>query len=434
MESKQVENCKVTVVGNEPCAVSLSVEVPHAAVAKETEAVFDEIQKGAQLPGFRAGKAPQDMVRKAYTGTAREKVIEGLIHKTVFEALKSQGINPIDVPLIDKVTFDFDKPFQYTLKAERHPEFKVKDYKGIKITKTIVPVTDAKVRENMDVLRERNARLEPSASDTVGPAHIVALDYECFLDGQPVADLKTKNFVMDLSAQQLFPGLKEGIVGAKKSESRDVPVSVPADYPAKHLAGKNVVFKVVINEIKEKVLPALDDEFAKDMGFETVAALETKVKESLETEEQQRQHQEVEKQILSHLLAKNEFPVPASLVDSQLARMWERTLEYFRSRGVPQQKLDQEKKQWMTKYRGEAENTVRVSYILSAVAAAENIEVTADELTQEKTRMSAANPGREQDAEKYFEENKSSIETTLREEKIFAFLLGAAQIKEAAQK
>jgi len=434
METKPVENCKVTVVENNPCAVLLNVEVPHPAVVKETDTVFDEIQKVAQIPGFRTGKAPHDMVKKTFIGKAREKVIENLIHKTAFEALSSQGISPIDVPLIDKVTFDFDKPFQYVLKAERHPEFKVKDYKGIKITRTINPVTDAKIKESLNLVRERNARLEPSASDTVAPSHVVTVDYECYSDGQSLNDLKTKNYVMDLSEQQIIPGLKEGLIGTKKGEIKEVPVTFPADYGAKHLAGKKVVFHVTVNEIKEKVLPMLDDEFAKDLGLENLSDLEKKLKETLESEEKKRQDQDVEKQIITHLLGANTFPVPQSLTEGQLTQMWERTVEYLKRRGMHQQNLEKEKEDWRKKYRSEAENNVRISYILGALATAEKLDITDAELSQEHDRMKAANPGHESDAEKYFEENKAAISSTLKEEKIFAYLLNNAKVKEEIKK
>jgi len=434
METKLMEGCKVAVVENTPCAILLSVEVPHSAVAKEIETVFGEIQKVAQIPGFRAGKAPQDMVKKSFEGKAREKVIENLIHKTAFDALKSQGVDPIDMPSIDKVTFDFDKPFQYVLKAERHPEFKVKDYKNIKIIRTIAPVTDAKIKENINALRERNACLEPSASDTVAPAHVVTIDYECTADGQPLSDMKTKNFVMDLSAAQMIPGLKEGLIGAKKGAVTEVPVTFPGDYPAKNLAGKKVIFLVSVLEIKEKVLPALDDEFARDLGLEKLADLEGKLKESLEGEEKKRQDQDVEKQIIAHLVEKNNFPVPESLVEGQLTHMWNRTLDYFKRRGVQQQNLDKEKVEWRKKYRTEAENNVRLSYVLSAVATAEKLDVTDADIDQERTRMLTENIGREQEAEKYFEENKDAIRASLKEEKIFAYLLSNAAVKEETKK
>lgn len=434
MDTKQADNCKVTVLESAPCAVMLSVEVPHLDVVSEADKVFDGIQKVAQVPGFRAGKAPLAMVKKSFAGKAREQVIENLIHRTVMGALQSQGVDPIDTPSIEKISFDFDKPFSYTLKAERHPEVKPRDYKGIKITREIRPVTDAMVNEQLDALRERNARIEAATTDTVAHTHMVQIDYACSSDGQPLKDLTTKNYMMDLSAHQILPGLREGLLGAKKGQTLDIPVTFPADYPGKNLAGKNVLFKVTVNEIKEKILPPADDELGKDMGFEKLADLVAKIRESLEAEEKKRQDQEVEKQIIAHLVAGNTFPIPVSLVEEQLAHMWERTLEYFKQRGVNRLNLDKEKDEWRAKYRAEAENNVRLSYILNAIAATEKLEVTDDDLAKELERLTAANPGRDADVKKYFDENRAKIRVTMREEKIFSFLLSNGKIKEETKK
>jgi trigger factor len=429
-----MEKMKVNVVDTKPCLVTLNVEVATAEVTSETEKVYNEIQKQARVAGFRAGKAPMGLIKKNYTEAARDRVIENLIRKNVFEALKQQGIEPVALPSVEEISFDFNKPLVFKVKAERHPEIKVKDYKGIKIKKEIHPVDDAKVKESIDALRERNARLEPATSDTVTDKSFLVVDYEGSVDGIAAEDLKTKNQMIDLSVPQTLAGFREGLVGAKKGDTRTIDVTFPADYPNKKYAGKKVQFNVTINEMKDKVLPELNDEFAKDLGLASATELQTKVKENLEAEETKRQDQEQQKQVIDHLLAANTFEVPASMVQEQLEYLLKRMADYFRSQRLPDAVWQKNMDQWREKYRKEAEDNVRTSYILNEIAKAEKIDVTEEDLAKEKEEMLKANAGREQDVEKYFNENKSSISSHMKEDKIFKFLLENAKIKEEVVK
>lgn len=430
MTDNTIGKTKVDIVDTKPTSVTLSIEIPKDEVASETEKVFKDIQRVAQVPGFRQGKAPLDLIKKNYVKAAQEKVIEQLIQRTAYESLKSKGVEPIAAPRVEDVSFDFEKPFSYKLRAERHPEFKVKDYKGIKIQKEIREITDQKVKENIETLRERNARLETSDSDTVADKDFILVDYEGSLNGEPVADLKSKNQLIDLSAPQALAGFKEGLVGAKKGGEKDITVKFPADHPNKKLAGNDVVFKVKVQEIKRKVLPPLDDELAKDLGIENLAALEAKVRETLQAEEKRRQDTEVEKQVIDHLLAANVFPVPESLVEEQLNHMLDRAAEYYRRQGLPDAAWEKNLPQWREKYRQESERNVRTSYLLNAVGKDEKIETTDSDLNGELESLKKANPGKEADVEKYFAERRNDIAPRIREEKIFKFLLDNAKIKE----
>jgi trigger factor len=430
MTETKKDTIKVDILESKPCSVLMNIQVPHPEVAEETERVYQNIQKVAQVPGFRVGKAPLHMIKQSYVATAREKAIENLIRRTLFASLKEQGIEPIDSPVIDEVSFEFDKPFSYKIRAERHPEFTVKDYKGIKITKEIHPVTDARVTEQLDALRERNARLVASKAETVAADHFLMVDYDCFKGDEPLTDLKAKNQLLDLSSPQALAGFKEGLVGAKRGEERDVNVKFPADYPNKKLAGQDIKFKVKILEIKEKQLPALDDELAKDFGLANLDELKAKVRESTDAEEQRRQHQEIEKQMLDHLVKVNEFPVPDSLVEEQLNHLMKRMEEYLRRQGMSQDEWNKNIPRWREKYRPEAERTVRVSYILRAIGDVEKLDVTDADLEAELKRLKEANPERQADVEKYFAEQKDVVASNLKEEKIFKFLLDNAKVKE----
>ncbi|MBN1621144.1 MAG: trigger factor [Endomicrobiales bacterium] len=425
-----MENLKVEIVEKKPCSVILNIEVPQPEVKVETEKVYQEIQRIARVSGFRQGKAPMEMIKKNYVDNAREKVLENLIQKSVFPALKSKGIEPIAIPSIQEVNFDFDKPLKFKVKTERSPEFKSKDYKGVKIVKEIRAITKEKIGESIDALREKNAKLVESKKDVVEPKSYVMVDYEGYKDSQEIKGLKAKNQLLDLSASQLIMGFKDGLLGAKKGEEKEIKVKFPKEHPDKKLADQDVIFKARIKEIKEKELPALDDELAKDFNIPSLKELESKVKESLEQEEKRRQEQDVRDKLIEHLLSANKFEVPDSLVEEQLKYMIERMSEYFKSQGMPESSWKENSKEWNEKYRKEAEQKVRIAYILSDIAKIEKIEVTEDDLKSELENMKKRNPDKESAVEKYFEKNKESIISQLKDDKLFKFLLDNAKIKE----
>ena len=425
-----MENIKVSVVDTQQCAVTLNIEVPHPEVAEETERVYEEIQKSAQVPGFRAGKAPMAMIKKNFVSTARERVVENLVNRAVYKALKDQCIEPVTYPKIDELQFDFDKPLSFKVKAERHPEVEINDYKGIKIKKDIKPVTDAKVKETLEGMRERNARLEEAKSETVAVNNLILIDYDGYFNGEIVPELKAKNQLVDLNAAQLIAGFKEGLVGAKKGDEKEIDVKLPETYPKKELAGKKVVFKAKVLEIKEKIMPALDDELAKDFGHASLAELEKKIRESLEMEEKKRQDQEMQKQVLDHLIEHNKFSVPETLVAEELEYIISRMQEYARTQGVPEDVWKKNLEQWKDKYRAEAERNVKISYILNGIAKAEKIEVTEEDLQQELAKLKEMNKDRLAEVEKYYAENKVHITSHMKEEKIYKVLFDNAKIKE----
>jgi trigger factor len=425
-----MKDLKVTIIETKPCSVTMNIEVPHRDVLTETELVYEQIQKEAKMPGFRPGKAPMEMVKKSFEKTAREKVMENLIQKSVYSAITEKKVDPVDYPRVHDVCFEFEKPLTFKVKVEKHPEFKVKDYKGIKINKEIHVIDDKKVNETIETLRERNAKLAESGSEVVGANHFVSVDYSAFVDGVEAEELKAKNQMLDMSSAQMIAGFKEGLMGAKKGEEKDIKVIFPKEAPDKKLAGKEVVFKAVVTDIKEKQLPALDDEFAKDLGVQNIDELKTKIKESLDVEEKRHLDESIKGQVIDHLVKENSFDVPESFVGEQYKHLVDKTKNYLSYQKIQKEAMDSYIEKGKEKLMKEAERNVRISYIISGIAKEEKIEVTEEDLKKEMEEIKKRNPGKEKTAEQYFEKNKESIESAMKEDKIFKFLLENAKIKE----
>ena len=421
---------KSKVLEKKPCLISMEVEIEPSQTDIELKEVYNSIRQTAKIAGFRAGKVPMDLVKKNYSDVAREHLIENMIKKTVFGALEKENFAPIDMPIITNIEYDFGKNLKYSFKAECQPDMKAKDYKEIKVKKEKYKVTDANIKANLDVLLDRNAKLIVSKTETVKKDSFVIVSYEGFIDGKLVENIKAKEFMIDLSAPNTLQGFKDGLVNAKKGETKDIEIEYPKDYLNKTLAGKKVLFKTLIEEVKEKELPELNDDFAKDMGLENLEDLKKKIKENLEQDEIRRQNSEIEKQIIDHLLEKNKFDVPESIVLQQKNYLIKRMSDYMKNQGASEDFISKQIQASDTKYAEEANKNVRLSYILNSICVEEKIEVNDKDLDEEKQKMLDSNPTRKEDVENYFKENKANIAASMKEEKIFKFLVDNAKVSE----
>ncbi|MBV9080959.1 MAG: trigger factor, partial [Elusimicrobia bacterium] len=373
---------KVKITEEKDCLRTLSVEMPPSAVQEKIEKAFEQVATRVKIPGFRPGKAPVAMVRENYKEAAYDQAQDLLLREGVSEAIKSKKIQAVATPVVTSVAdFNPEKAFQFQFQVEVAPEFKVANYKGIKITKTVKPVSDADVEKAVKNLADLNARLIESKDETLGKTHFAVINYQGYLDGKPLEGGQAENFLMDMSAPQAIAGLAEGLLGAKAGDERDVPVTFPADSPSQELAGKQATFKVKLVAIKEKSVPAVDDEFAKDLGLPSLSELKSRVKENLVREREQAGKAEIERQIGDRLLEGNTFAVPASMVQRQAEYLVNRQKERMGQQGLSKEDIDKLVERMKPDAQKQAEREVRLAYVLDAVAEAEKIEASEDEIT-----------------------------------------------------
>jgi len=422
---------KTKVLKEEPCEITLSVEIPKEEVTRETDTVFQQIQARASLPGFRTGKAPMDLVRKNFVERARQTVLENLVSRAAGQVLRERKLKTIDTPRVEKIEFEMGKPLSFTLRVEKDPEVKAKDYKGIKVTKPSTAVTEDMVSKTLEELRERNASLTASTAAQIGKNHFVVIDFEGKIEGKPLPGGSAKNYLLDMNTPQTIAGFSDGLLGAALAEQRAVTVTFPADYTRKEWAGKQAVFDVSVKEIKEKKLPALDDEFAKDLGLASLTDLKQKVRENLEKEETAKADKEVEEQIYQYLLDHNAFAVPPTLVEERLRVLTQRTMAGLQRQGLIQPGDKQAETTLRDRTRPQAEKDVRLSYLLKAIAGQEKLEPTDADVEVLKKKALDENKDQAASIEKYFAERDSSVRASLMEGKVLEFLKNNAKIKTA---
>jgi len=428
---EQTLDTKVKVIKEESCEVTYSVEVSRKDTAQEAELVFKNIQSRAVLPGFRTGKAPLDIVKKNFADRARQHVIENLISRAAMQVMKEKKIQAIDTPKVDKLEFEFDKPLVFQMKIEKDPDIKAKNYKGLKVTRPADQLTDEAVTQELDEIRERNANIIASPTEKVGKDHFAVVDFEGKIDGKVFQGGSSKDYMLDMAQPQTITGFSEGILGAARGETRDVKVTFPANYGRKEYAGKEAVFKITVKEIKEKKLPSLDDEFAKDLGLTSLEELKTKVKENLQARLTSRADKEVEDKLYTALLDEHTFMVPKSLVEERNKGLAQRALHNLARQGLVSMEDKQAAATLAEKSRPQAEKDVRLSYLLKSIAQQENLDVVNEDVEELRKKALAEKEAKPAEIEKYFQERDLSIRASLTEGKVLEFLKKHAKIKAA---
>ncbi|CUQ66056.1 Trigger factor [Candidatus Nitrospira inopinata] len=384
-----------------PMKRALKIEVPAEEVAQRFSRAYGELNRQVHIPGFRAGKAPLALLEKRFAKTVEENVLRNLVPDFYDRAIKEAGISPVTVEIssLDRTTIKKDAPFTFTATVEIKPKFEVHGYKApdpIVLKQDKRTVTDEQVDRALDVLREQQARLEGAPAGTpLAEGDYAVVSLEGFLEGEALEGTKKENHLHKVGSKASVLGIDIDTHLMGKSEGAVVEIAQP--YPASHpdarVAGKTVTFRLCVNTIKQKNLPALDDEFAKDCG--PYASLQ-ELKDTLRREMERALKKEIEESqketILSHLANTYHFDLPESLVERELDTLVRQKIQE-RQRGQggdAAHRVDEdERRQIRETYRETAKRRVKVGLILEAIAEKEGLSVTEEDLNNEVSRLAA---------------------------------------------
>lgn len=415
----------------EECSTLFEIEVTKETLDKAFEEVYGEITKVANIPGFRAGKAPVDLVRKHYTKNAKEEVLKRCIPEAYKAALEEHKINPIGLPEITDVVFEEGKPLSFKAKVSTRPKFKIKNYKGIKLEKKSAAISEEDIDKTLEHLRAINAKYVSVEDRPVQLGDYVVSDMECFVDGKP-AHKKRENLWLFADKESLMPGLGEKMVGMTKGETREIEISVPGEYSDKTIAGKKATYRIQAKEIKLRQLPALDDELAKDLGSSDMADLRGRIRKELEERSRINSEIAMENQLLDTLMDENVFPVPSSFVASQLNYMVEDSKKRLMEKGFRREDLDKKDAELKEKFKKDAERRVRLIFIMDEIMRLENIEATGEDLEEAYKSIALQSGKTEAEVKSHYEKEDlvGNLEESVRERKVVEFLLKNAEIKQ----
>ncbi|MEH7379754.1 trigger factor [Bacillus sp. JJ1533] len=373
----------------------LTVEVDAETFNKGLDEAFKKVVKQVNVPGFRKGKMPRGMFEKRFgVESLYQDALDIILPDAYESAIKETGIEPVDRPEVDVEQIEKGKNLIFTAKVTVKPEVKLGEYKGLEVEKLDETVTDEEVDAEIKQLQERNAELVVKEEGTVEYGDTVVLDFEGFVDGEAFEGGKAENYSLEIGSGSFIPGFEEQLIGVAAGAEKDVEVTFPEEYHAEDLAGKPATFKVKIHEIKGKELPELDDEFAKDVDDEVETLDELKAKTRTRLEETKKRDAENNlKDILIEKASENaEIDIPEAMVNTELDRMvreFEQRLQmqgmnldlYFQFSGQDENALREQMKE-------DAGKRVLVNLTLEAIANAENIEVSEEEINEELQNMS----------------------------------------------
>jgi len=373
---------KVEVEEVAPCKKQIQVEVPKEEVDKKFDEIYRELQQNAQLPGFRVGKAPLSLLRLRFGDYVRDQVLEKLFPEVYEKALKEVDLKIATEPRVPQLELEEGEPLRFTVELETEPEFELGEYKGIKVKKVEYPVSEEDVDRFIEKMREQRAKLSDKEDQTAADGDLVLIDYQVEVDGEMLDEKKTEGMSLVLGAGETVVGFEEGVRGHKVGESFDVAVDFPEDHFDDRLAGKRVIFKIDLKEVKKRELPALDDEFAKEMGFEDLEALARQVREDLEKEHDDRAKAEMIESIKETLVFQYDFPLPPSVVEEHVDKRIDDMKFQLRLRGVDPDKAEVDWEGEREKVMDEVVRDLRFSCILGEIAKKEGVKVEEEELRE----------------------------------------------------
>jgi trigger factor len=368
------------------------------------------------VPGFRKGKVPRVIFEKRFGVEALyQDALDILLPEAYEAAVKETGIEPVDRPEIDIEQLEKGKPLIFKATVTVKPEVKLGEYKGLEVEEKDFSVKPEDVDAELEKMRKQQGQLEVVEDGTVEKGDRVIIDFEGFIDGEAFEGGKAENYTLEIGSGTFIPGFEDQLVGMKLGEEKDVEVTFPEDYHAKELAGKPAVFKVKLHEIKRLNLPELDDEFAQDVSeFDTLAELKADIEKNL-NEKAEKEKENYIRNELVELAAKNaEVDIPEVMIDHEVENM----LHQFEQRLMYQglnldlyaQFTGQDKDAIKEQFKEDAEKRVRANLVLEAIAKAENIEVTEEEIEQEIKDM-AKEMGREVDDVRRILEAQGAMES-----------------------
>lgn len=415
----------------EECTTLFEIEVPKETIDKAFEDIYVEIAKSANIPGFRAGKAPKELVKKHYSKEAKKEVMNQVIPDAYQKAVWEHKIEPIGYPEITDLIFEEGKMMTFKAKVDTRPKFQLKSYKGIQIDKKKSALSGEDINKALENLREYSAKYVAVEDRPVQLNDYVVSDLDCVVDGKS-AHKKRENLWLYVDKESLMSGLTEKMIGMKKGEERDIEVALPEKYPDKTLAGKTAKYHVNVKDIKVRSLPSVDDEFAKDLGKDNLEQLKKEIAEALEKKMTSDSEIAVENQLLDKLIDENSFAVPSNLIKKQAHLMAENAKAKLREKGFKKEEIDRKDDEFAGRFKDDAARRVRLMFILDRIATDEAIEADDKDLENAYKTISIQTGKNEKEIKDYYEKEalKDNLLERVREEKTIEFLLKNADIKE----
>lgn len=430
---------QVTELAAEGLKRAFTVVVPAADIAAARDQRLASLAKDIRLPGFRPGKVPMGVVKQRYGSAIMGEVLEEQVQSATKNVVDERGLRPAMQPKIELVNFSDGADLEFKIELEQLPEIPLPDFSAIELEKPVAKVGDEDVTKALEGIAARNRSMEDVAEDRpAAQGDVVVTDFvgrlvEGETVGEPFPGGTGNDMPVEIGGSGFIPGFAEGLDGIKVGETRHVDVTFPAEYGAAELAGKPARFELTAKKLQKPVNAALDDDFAKKLGLESLDELKKRVTETLQGEYDQLSRLNVKRKLLDALSAQASFEVPPSMVDAEFAQIWQRVEADLKAGRLDDEDKDKDEETLKSEYRAIAERRIRLGLLLSEIGRTNNIQVSNEELSRAMRTEAQRYPGQERQVLEFFQKNPQAIENLrapIFEEKVVDFMLELAKVTE----
>ena len=383
---------KVEVENQPHCVATLKIELPPEQVSKEWDAIANSFAAQARIPGYRPGKAPKRVIEAKFRKDIQDELTKKLVSKSYHEAIAEKQLRVVSLTNLEDVEFGDDRSMRFRATVVTAPEFELPDYKGIPLQLPDTKVSEEEIDAAVERLREQSADFVDVPERGLAMEDFAVLDFEGTIEGKPIAELAPnasrnlqggKKFWLRLAADNFLPGFVEQLIGQKPDETRSIKVEFPADFPVAEVAGKTAEYQVTLKEIKQRVLPPLDDVFAaKWMPEKTLADLRQALEHQIEHEKGHELERARERQVVQFLSERIQFELPPNLLKQETRNALAELVQRNRERGVPDDALKEKEEELIRMASGLAAHRLKTNFILHRIAEQEKIQVTRADLDE----------------------------------------------------
>jgi len=425
---------KLSIETLSPVKRALSIEIEPSVVGREFDAAYSELGRRAKVPGFRPGKIPLPVLEKRFQREVTDDVVQRLVPRFYEQALKDAGLVPVQLPTIEGLSIAKDAPLSFRAVVEVRPDVTLQPYQGLPLTRRRVAVTDAEVGEALERVRLRQAELVSyDDAHPIAEGDFAVVDFEGASDGQPLPGASASGYLVHVGEQSVIPEIDAALRGHCKGDHLETEVSFPADYQSPQVAGRRVLFRITVGDVKQRVLPALDDELAKDLGLASLEALRERVRTEIDARNKADQRAEERGAMVKLLNDRHQVDLPPSLVQREAAALRERMERHLghteQGSATPKGEGDAIQKEIL----GAAEGRVKGDLLLEAIAEREGLSVGMDEIEREVQRLAAQTRSDIREVRQLLAGESGEfvgLRATIRREKMLDWLIDHADIRE----
>jgi trigger factor len=422
---------KVEVTEVDRVRKKIEVTFPEEKFLELREGIYDELKKKAKIKGFRPGKVPKSIITTYYKDYIDEEVKRKMVEVSMADALSEAKVEPLTEPLVDFL--EEEGRYGYTLECEVVPEVELPAYKGLEVEVEAVNVADEDVKKRITGLREMHAEMiskEPGVEARKGD--FVIVKYQGYSNGKPLKDVATEAYPLELGSGNLLPDFENAIFGMKAGEEKEINVNFPDDYPDKDIARKTILFKISVKEIREKRLPEVNDEFAKDLNYDNMEKLEEGLREEIRKEKEKARSQSISQKLIETLINSVEIPVPERVREKRVEAMMQDAQVRFNTERFTEEERRQFEDNFRKDFEKRAEERIRGDIILAKIADKEEIKLEESDIYERIKKLAEDTKRSYDDVKSFYEKNNMMdyLKDMILQEKTLDFLKGNAVIKE----